>query len=180
MNLALLLKQMNIVLHVCKSRGQRSQSALVLQRNTAITPGMKVWGAISYDSRSSLVGIHRFLTAQQNVDTILLLVVLSFTARHPRTSFQRDNSRPHTTRVSLVCLRAVGTLPWPARSQDLSPIKHVWDMVGHQIRAPQNIADLEEQLVKTLKNVSQQPLSLFTETYTSMYSRQGRFQQLLI
>lgn len=142
-------------LRVWRGRGQRSQSAFVLQRHTAITPGVMVWGAISYDSRSSLVILRTSLTAQRYVDTILRPVALPFMARHPGASFQQDNARPHTAHISLDCLRAVDTLPWPARSPDLSPIEHVWDMVGRQIRAPQNIADLEQQLMNAWQNVSQ-------------------------
>ncbi|GFV74394.1 transposable element Tc1 transposase [Trichonephila clavipes] len=124
MNPALLLKQMAIV-HVWSGKGQPSQSAFVLQRHTAITPSVTVWRSISYDSSSSLFIIHTSLTAQQDLDTILRPVVLPFIAHHPGSSFYQDNSRPHTARISLDCLSAVNTRPWPERSPDLSPIEHV-------------------------------------------------------
>ncbi|GFV17564.1 transposable element Tc1 transposase [Trichonephila clavipes] len=79
-------------LHVWRDRGQWSQSAFVLQRHAAITPGVMVESAISYDSRPSLVILHTSLTAQRYVDTILRLVVLPFMARHPGAGFQQDNS----------------------------------------------------------------------------------------
>ncbi|KFM58838.1 Transposable element Tc1 transposase, partial [Stegodyphus mimosarum] len=140
---------------VWKGRGQRSQSAFVLQRHTAITPGVMVWGAISYDSRSSLVILRTSLTVQRYIDTILRPVALRFMARHPGAIFQQDNARPHTARIYLDCLHAVDILPWPARSLDLSPVEHVWDMVDRQIRAPQNIANLERQLMNAWQNVSE-------------------------
>ncbi|KFM59793.1 hypothetical protein X975_02365, partial [Stegodyphus mimosarum] len=85
-----------------------------------------VWSAISYDSRLSLVILRTSLTAQQYVDTILRPVALPFMACHPGAIFQQHNARPHhTAHISLDCLRAVDTLPWPARSPDLSPNKHV-------------------------------------------------------
>ncbi|GFS90363.1 transposable element Tc1 transposase [Trichonephila clavipes] len=87
--------------------------------------------------------IHTSLTDQRYVDTILLPNALSLMARHPGASFQQDNAKPHTARISLDCLRVVNTLPLPAGSPDLSPIEHVWDLVTRQIRTPQNIADLE-------------------------------------
>ncbi|GFT54445.1 hypothetical protein TNCV_2727701 [Trichonephila clavipes] len=43
----------------------------------------------------------------------------------------------------------------PARSPNVSPIEHVWDMAGCQIRASQNIADLEQKPVNAWKNASQ-------------------------
>ncbi|KFM77750.1 Transcription initiation factor TFIID subunit 5, partial [Stegodyphus mimosarum] len=105
--------------------GQRSQSAFVLQRHTAITLGVMVWGTISYDSRTSLVILRTSLTARGYVDTILRPVALPFMARHARAIFQQDNARPHSAHISLDCLHAVATLPWPARPPDFSPIEHV-------------------------------------------------------
>ncbi|GFX65209.1 hypothetical protein TNCV_4821001 [Trichonephila clavipes] len=48
-------------------------------------------------------------------------------ARHPGANFPRDNVRPRATRISLDCLSAVSTLPWPARPPDFSPINHFCD-----------------------------------------------------
>ncbi|GFY04699.1 transposable element Tc1 transposase [Trichonephila clavipes] len=62
--------------------------------------------------------------AHRHVDTILRPVVLPSIPRHPEASFQQDNASPKTTRMSQDCLRAINTLPWPARSPDLSPIEH--------------------------------------------------------
>ncbi|GFV05708.1 transposable element Tcb2 transposase [Trichonephila clavipes] len=61
--------------------------------------------------------LYTALKAQQYVDTILRLVVLPFMTRHPGASFQQDNAKPNTTRISLDYLRALNTLPWPARSK---------------------------------------------------------------
>ncbi|GFW82922.1 transposable element Tc1 transposase [Trichonephila clavipes] len=47
----------------------------------------------------------------------------------PGAIFQQDNARTHTARVAQDFLRHFQTLPWPARSPDLSPIKHVWDQL---------------------------------------------------
>ncbi|KFM63742.1 Transposable element Tcb2 transposase, partial [Stegodyphus mimosarum] len=113
---------------VWRGRGQRPHSAFGLQRHTAITPGVMVWGTISYDSRSSLVILRASLTAQRYADNILRPVALPFMSRHPGAIFQHDNARPHTARISLKYLRAVDTLSWPAKSPDLSPIEHIWNM----------------------------------------------------
>ncbi|GFY32986.1 transposable element Tc1 transposase [Trichonephila clavipes] len=75
-------------------------------------------------------------------------------AHHPVASFQQDNARPHTTCIFLNCLRAVYTLSWPARATDLSAIEHVWNTVGRQNWVPDNITDLEPQLVNAWQNVS--------------------------
>lgn len=60
------------------------------------TAGMMVWGAIVYDSCSSLVVIGGTLTAQQYVQEILWPHVLPFLAGYPRAIFQQDNVCLHT------------------------------------------------------------------------------------
>ncbi|GFX51352.1 transposable element Tc1 transposase [Trichonephila clavipes] len=106
-----------------------------------------VWSAISYDSRLSLAILRTSLTAQRYADTILRPNVLSLVARLQMPNFQLDNVRTHTNHIFLNYLRGVNTLSWSARSPDLPPIKHIWNMIGHQILAPLNIADLEQQLM---------------------------------
>ncbi|GFX73020.1 transposable element Tc1 transposase [Trichonephila clavipes] len=49
----------------------------------------------------------------------------SFLNGLPGAIFQKDNARPHTARVAQDFLRHFQTLPWPARSPDLSPVEHV-------------------------------------------------------
>ncbi|GFS58983.1 transposable element Tc1 transposase [Trichonephila clavipes] len=104
---------------------QRSQSAFVLQRYAAIIPDVMVWGAISYDSRSSLVILHTSLIAQRYVKSILRLAELPFIARHSVSRFQQDISRFDTARISVDYPRIVNILLWSASSPELSPIEHV-------------------------------------------------------
>ncbi|GFW01504.1 DDE_3 domain-containing protein [Trichonephila clavipes] len=61
----------------------------------------------------------------------------------PGAIFQQDNARPHTTRVAQDFLRHFETLPWPARSPDLSPVEHVWDQLKRQMPSCHSVHDLE-------------------------------------
>ena len=47
-----------------------------------------------------------------------------------------DNSRPHRARIVQQFLQQnnVDHLDWPARFPDLSPIEHVWDILGQRVR----------------------------------------------
>ncbi|UYV79738.1 hypothetical protein LAZ67_18000534 [Cordylochernes scorpioides] len=49
---------------------------------------------------------------------------------------QQDNARPHTARVTIDCLQSCRTLPWPARSSNLSPIEHIWDVMERTVKKP--------------------------------------------
>ncbi|GFY25210.1 transposable element Tc1 transposase [Trichonephila clavipes] len=53
----------------------------------------------------------------------------------PRAVFQQDNARPHVAKTvkSYLDSQQVQLLPWPAYSPDMSPIEHVWDIVGGRL-----------------------------------------------
>ncbi|GFT92513.1 transposable element Tcb2 transposase [Trichonephila clavipes] len=69
------------------------------------------------------------LTGQLYVDDILQPHVGRFLNGLPGAIFQQDNDRPYTARVAQDYLRHFPTLPWLARSPDLSPVEHVWDQL---------------------------------------------------
>jgi transposase len=79
-----------------------------------------------------------------------------------------DNARPHRSRVVTAYLQseAVTSVPWPAMSLDLNPIEHIWDMLGHRIRAReppvQNIRQLEAALHREWQQLSQQDIRHLT------------------
>ncbi|GFW69063.1 DDE_3 domain-containing protein [Trichonephila clavipes] len=83
------------------------------------------------------------LTGQRYVDDILRPHVGPFLNGLPGAIFQQDNARPHTTRVTQCFLRHFQTLPWPARSPDLSPVVHVWDPLKRQMPSCHFVQDLE-------------------------------------
>ena len=49
-------------------------------------------------------------------------------------TFQQDNARPHTARICQQFLQTqnYAVLPWPPYSPDLSPIEHIWDVLGQR------------------------------------------------
>ncbi|GFX23645.1 HTH_Tnp_Tc3_2 domain-containing protein [Trichonephila clavipes] len=81
---------------VWRRTGQRSDPAFIVERHTAISQGVTVWGAISWDTRSSLVVLQGTLTARRYVDDILTPIVLPMLSSRPGAIYQQDNARPHT------------------------------------------------------------------------------------
>ncbi|GFW24840.1 DDE_3 domain-containing protein [Trichonephila clavipes] len=65
------------------------------------------------------------LTGQRYADDILRPHVGPFLNGVQGAIFQQDNARPHTARVAQDFLWHFLTLPWQARSPDLSPVKQV-------------------------------------------------------
>ncbi|GFU69121.1 transposable element Tc1 transposase [Trichonephila clavipes] len=60
---------------------------------------------------------------------------LPFLQGLPGAVFQQDNARPHVAKTlkSYLDSQQVQLLPWPAFSPDMSPIEHVWDIVGRRL-----------------------------------------------
>ncbi|UYV70330.1 Transposase [Cordylochernes scorpioides] len=120
---------------VWRRRGERSNPAAIGERPTVRQRGIMVWGAIAYDSRSPLLRIQGTMTAQRYVDDVLRPVTLTYLQGVPNALYQQDNARPHTARISQQALQDVQMLPWPPYSPDLSPIEHVWDIIGRRLHA---------------------------------------------
>ncbi|UYV66921.1 Transposase [Cordylochernes scorpioides] len=120
---------------VWRRRGERSNPAAIVERPTVRQRGIMVWGAIAYDSRSPLLRIQGTMTAQRYVDDVLRPVTLPYLQGVPNALYQQDNARPHTARISQQALLDVQMLPWPPYSPDLSPIEHVWDIIGRRLHA---------------------------------------------
>ncbi|GFW80557.1 transposable element Tcb2 transposase [Trichonephila clavipes] len=93
--------------------------------------------------RSTLIVIRGTLTGQRYVDDILRPHVGPFLNGLPGAIFQQDNARPRTARVAQDFLRHFQTLPWPARSPDLSPVEHVWDQLKRKMSSCHSVHDLE-------------------------------------
>ncbi|GFX20288.1 transposable element Tcb1 transposase [Trichonephila clavipes] len=108
------------------------------------------------------------MTAQRYVHGSLQLHVLSLMQRLPGAIFEQNNARPHTARMSQDCLCTVITLPWPARSLDLSPIEHIWDHIGRRVGHPTSLKELEARLQLIWNEMSQ---DIIQNLYASMPNR---------
>ncbi|GFW60941.1 transposable element Tcb1 transposase [Trichonephila clavipes] len=79
----------------------------------------------------------------------------------PRRHFSTRQCRPHRARLSQYCLRTFTTLPWPARSPDLSPIEHIWDHLGRRVGHPTSWNELEARLQQIWNEMSQEIQNLY-------------------
>ncbi|GBM12218.1 hypothetical protein AVEN_21023-1 [Araneus ventricosus] len=69
-------------------------------------------------------------------DEILHSVVRPFIAAMGTAAiFMDDNARPHRARLARSYLESetIPQMAWRARSPDLNPIEHAWDMLGRRI-----------------------------------------------
>ncbi|MBJ4999813.1 IS630 family transposase [Salmonella enterica subsp. enterica serovar Hadar] len=122
-------------IRVWRHRGERTLPTCIRHRHTGPSPGVMVWGAIGYTSRSPLVRIAGTLNSSRYISDVLGPVALPYLRGLRNATFQQDNARPHVARTVLTFLDTahVRLLPWPARSPDLSPIENVWSMVAKRL-----------------------------------------------
>ncbi|UYV84405.1 Transposase [Cordylochernes scorpioides] len=99
---------------VWRRRGERSNPAAIVERPTVR---------------------QRHYDGPTNVDDVLRPVTLPYLQGVPNALYQQDNARPHNARISQQALQDVQMLPWPPYSPDLSPIEHVWDIIGRRLHA---------------------------------------------
>ena len=93
-----------------------------------------VSGGISVCSRTELLVLNGTLTGQRYINEVQQ-PVLHFVQQH-HVVLQDDKARPHRARIVQQFLQQnnVDHLDWPARFPDLSPIEHVWDILGQRVR----------------------------------------------
>ena len=96
-----------------------------------------VWGGISLGGRTALHVLARgSLTAIRYRDEILRPLVRPYAgAVGPGFLLMQDNARPHVAGVCQQFLQEEGidAMDWPARSPDLNPIEHIWDIMSRSI-----------------------------------------------
>ncbi|GFU80807.1 transposable element Tcb1 transposase [Trichonephila clavipes] len=114
------------------------------------------------------------MTTQRYVHDILQPHVLPLMQRLPGDIFQQDNARPHLAMVSQDCLRTVATFNWPARSPDLSPVKHIWGPLRGRVGHPTSLNELEARLQQIWNEMSQDIIQNYktsSRSYRIVYSR---------
>ena len=96
-----------------------------------------VWAGIWHGSRTAAVTIRGTLNSERYKNEIVLPFVIP-TVQERHLIFQDDNATSHcagTVVRAAVRDSGIPTLPWPARSPDLSPIEHAWDELGRRVRS---------------------------------------------
>ncbi|KAL0187812.1 hypothetical protein M9458_014911 [Cirrhinus mrigala] len=128
--------------------GKRFADVNVVDRVAHGGGGVMVWAGVCYGQRTQVHFIDGILNAQRYRDEILRPSVVPF-IQDNHLMLQPDNARPHVARICTQFLEAenIPVLAWPAYSQDMSPIEHVW--------VPANIQQLRTAIEVEWTNIPQ-------------------------
>uniref|UniRef100_A0A8L0DTY1 Tc1-like transposase DDE domain-containing protein n=1 Tax=Oncorhynchus mykiss TaxID=8022 RepID=A0A8L0DTY1_ONCMY len=151
---------------VWRRRGERSAACNILQHDRFGGGSVMVWGGISLGGRTALHVLARgSLTAIRYRDEILRPLVRPYAvAVGPGFLLMQDNARPHVAGVCQQFLQEEGidAMDWPARSPDLNPIEHIWDIMSRSIHqchvAPQTVQELAGALVQVWEEIPQETI----------------------
>jgi hypothetical protein len=121
-----------------------------------------VWAAIGFDRKSRLLQIKGSINSERYIKEILEVEAVPLVLEMPGYVFQQDNARCHSAKATMAYLDAMGVevLAWPAKSPDLSPIEHLWDVLGRQIHDAyatpiENILQLQQRLLEQWDAIDQ-------------------------
>nr|ABV31711.1 transposase [Salmo salar] len=138
----------------------------ILQHDRFGGGSVMVWGGISLGGRTALHVLARgSLTAIRYRDEILRPLVRPYAgAVGPGFLLMQYNARPHVAGVCQQFLQEEGidAMDWPARSPDLNPIEHIWDIMSRSIHqrhvAPQTVQELADALVQVWEEIPQETI----------------------
>ncbi|KAJ4429609.1 hypothetical protein ANN_21795 [Periplaneta americana] len=126
-----------------------------------------VWAGVCTDARTELVFVENGrLTADRYINECLADHVVPF-GQFVGDNFvlMHDNARPHIAHAVGDYLQEVGihVLPWPARSPDMNPFEHVWDMLGWRVKnrrpRPESLQELRRALGEEWELIPQKDIA---------------------
>ena len=136
---------------------ERNLPKCIRPRHLGPISGFMVWGAISYSSQSHLVFLQGRVNSSRYITQVVNAVLLPFLRQEGDVLFQQDNARLHTAAGTQLSLRGVQQLPWPARSPDISPMEHIWDMMKRELTLSPEPATTIAELRKRVQNAWDSP-----------------------
>ncbi|GFX24213.1 uncharacterized protein TNCV_1365941 [Trichonephila clavipes] len=112
-----------------------------------------VCGAISYDTRSTLVVILSTLTVNLYFSLVIQPIVLPFMNIPQGGVFFSGLLSPSHRYCTQRALQSIDMLLWPARPPDLTPIEHAWDIIERQLHHP-SVASTNRPSIDTTSTTS--------------------------
>ena len=141
---------------------ERYATACIAEHDRWGGGSVMVWAGIWSTGRTDLVVVNGNMNWRRYLNDVIIPVVQPKLQRIGNGAiFQDDNARPHRARAVQDYLRQHGIqrMDWPAKSPDMNPIEHLWDLLERRVRSrpqvPQTLAQMRQALIDEWRNIPQ-------------------------
>jgi hypothetical protein len=139
---------------------KRENEPMEVRRIERWTAKMMVWGCVGVDFRLLIVLPKDRMDAIAYQNLIAAELVPCFP---PEKVFMQDGASCHTAKstTQFFADKGIPLLPWPAKSPDLNPIEHVWNIMKRRIKVETkaDVIDLENAIIDAWNSISQEMIN---------------------